>query len=56
MHQKSAHNCGCRESNYGFQRRFISPAEDKEILGEYKEALEKELAGVEAKLKDIDSK
>ena len=55
-HREFGHGCGCHESDYGFQRRFISPDEEKETLEKYKEALKKEIAGVEAKLNQLASK
>ncbi len=55
-YREDEHNCGCRSTGYGFKRRFISPAEEKEMLEKYKESLNKELAGVEAKLSQIASK
>lgn len=43
-------DCCC---DTGFQRRYISPVEEKAKLEYYKEALQNELAGVEARLKEI---
>jgi hypothetical protein len=36
-------------------RRFISPAEELERLNDYLEELKKEMAGVEARLRDLKS-
>jgi len=50
------HGCGCHNGGSGFQRSFISPAEEKEKLEKYKDELKKELAGVEEQLKKVTSK
>ncbi len=47
--QKRIENCGC---GYEF-RRFLTPTEKIEGLGEYKTQLEKEIAGVERTIKEI---
>lgn len=43
-------------SGMGFWRRFISPAEELERLGEYLEELKKETAGVEARIHELKGK
>lgn len=43
-------DCCC---NTGFHRRYIAPAEEKAKLEYYKEALQNELAGVDARLKEL---
>ncbi len=43
-------NCGCG----CVVRRFLSPAEKIERLGDYKTKLEKEIAGVERTIKEIE--
>ncbi len=48
--------CGCHGTSTGFRRRFISPGEIKEHLGNYREELVKELNGVEEELKKYSSK
>ena len=49
--QKHTENCGCGCG--GIIRRFLTPAEKIERLGEYKTKLEKEIAGVERTIKEI---
>lgn len=48
-------SCGCCGCGCGgnFRRRFLSSQEEKEMLEEYKEALKKELCGVEEELKKL---
>ncbi len=47
--QKRIEYCGCG----CVVRRFLTPAEKIERLGEYKTQLEKEVAGVERTIKEI---
>lgn len=47
-------NCGCCECGCGtFFRRFISAKEEQEKLEKYRYQLQKELAGVEEHLKEL---
>jgi hypothetical protein len=38
-----------------WQRRFIAPVEEKEMLERYKDFLKNELAGLEARLKEVEA-
>jgi len=50
-------NCGCCGFGYGmFSRRFISAKEEQKRLEEYKDQLNKELAGVEERIKELKGK
>lgn len=44
---------GCCCTGGSFQRRFISPEEEKKQLKDYSEQLKNELEGVEARLKEL---
>ena len=57
---KHAHHgcCDCTPvccSPHGFARRFISSREKQECLEQYREQLEKEIAGVNERIKEIES-
>ncbi len=43
--------CGCGP----WQRHFIAPAEEKEMLERYKDFLKNELAGLENRLKEVEA-
>jgi hypothetical protein len=48
--------CGCCGCGCGpWQRRFIAPVEEKEMLERYKDFLKNELAGLEARLKEVEA-
>jgi hypothetical protein len=50
-------DCGCQESVPGsFCRHFASPQEEKEILQNYQDQLQKELAGVKAQIEKLQKK
>ncbi len=55
-HGLMGHGCCCGPGGFGGWRRFITPAEEMEGLLNYKEQLQKELAGVEARLKELKGK
>jgi hypothetical protein len=49
--------CGCHECEpNSFSRRFVSPQEEKEILENYQDQLQKELAGVKAHIDKLEKK
>ena len=43
--------CGCG----GFRRRYLSRAEEMEMLKDYLESLKKEIAGVEERIKELEA-
>jgi len=50
-------NCGCCGCGCGRSfRRFISAPEELECLEEYKDQLQKELAGVEERIREVKAK
>ena len=55
-HGMMGHGCCCGPGGFMGWRRFITPAEEMEGLVNYKEQLQKELAGVEARLKELKGK
>ncbi|HHT9138532.1 MAG TPA: hypothetical protein ACFYEK_14975 [Candidatus Wunengus sp. YC60] len=49
--------CGCCRCGCGtFFRRFVSAKEEQERLEEYRDQLEKELAGVEDRIQELKGK
>ena len=47
--------CGCCGCGCGpWPRRFITPAEEKEMLERYRDSLKNELAGLEERLKELE--
>jgi len=47
-------NCGC--GCHGGNRNYLSPEEEIEKLNKYKEELQKEQAGVEARIDEFQNK
>ncbi len=49
--------CDCTQgccSPHGFSRRFVSSKETQECLKHYKEQLEKEIAGVDERIQELE--
>ncbi len=48
--------CGCCGCGCGpWPRRFIAPAEEKEMMERYRDSLKNELAGLEERLKELEA-
>jgi hypothetical protein len=55
MRAFALHDCDCHELSHGsFCRRFVSPQEEKDILKNYQDQLQKELAGVKAQIEKLE--
>jgi hypothetical protein len=51
------YSCGCCGCGCGtLTRRFITPAEEKEMLEKYRDSLKNELTGLEEHLKELNAR
>ena len=50
-----ASDCCCREPGH-MRRRFVSSKEEADMLEDYKDQLEKEIAGIDERIDDLTKK